>query len=163
MMDPRFLRDVQTAGWNISEVDDHNVLAKCPRFGCELKVLLNPAKPIPATRKTDADLAEIAVPSFNAALEFLMDRRNELGLNQAELEECIGLTKDHLAKVESEVRIPNIMTFIEWAQGLGYGVYLRPIGLPPLTLSTIAQTRDKAKIRKAKALRQRSRGALPAP
>lgn len=145
-LDSRFLRDVQAAGWLIEAVDQGKAVAKCPRFGCGLRVNLAPGRSIPATCTPGRDLAEVAVPTFEVAKTFLRDRRNSLGLNIAEMEECIGLTKDHLAKIEPDVptRIPNIITFLEWAQGLGYEVVLRPSGLPPKTLTTIAQTRDKS-------------------
>jgi len=154
--DKGFLQAVQQAGWCIDEVHAHGLVAKCPRHGCGLRVDLSPGKFIPETCSAVPGMYEVVVPEFKDARTFLRDRRDSLRLNIAELEECIGLTKDHLAKIEPDdpFRLPNVVTFIEWAQALGYEVVLRYAGLPPKTISYITQTRDKSSVR---AQRQASR------
>ena len=149
MTDQAFLRDVQAAGWIIKAVDEGQVIARCPRDGCPMLAALKPGGTIPNVCRSAPSLMTVPVDTYAAGRQFLRARREELGLSIAELEECIGLTKDHLAKMEPDdpQRIPNIMTFIEWAQGLGFRVQLQHDGLPPVTLRTVAQTRDRTRHR----------------
>lgn len=149
-VDRRFLTEVQAAGWSIEAVETGRVIARCPRYRCNVRQYIAPGQTIVPTCKQGKDLSEVPVNTYGEARAFLRDRRDALGMNIAELEECIGLTKDHLAKIEPDnaARIPNIETFMDWAQGLGYEVVLRNVGLPAKTLATIAQTRELSVVRK---------------
>lgn len=148
MIDSPFLSQVQSSGWLIHSVDGDRVTAKCPRYGCALMTYLYPGKPIPNACSPSKDMAEVAIKDMAEAFRFLIERRHDIGLDQLETTDCIGLVHGHLHKLESGARTGRVDTFLAWAQALGYEMVLRPVGLPPKTLLTIAQTRDRAAIRK---------------
>jgi transcriptional regulator with XRE-family HTH domain len=67
-------------------------------------------------------------------------RRHQLGLSIVEVEDCAGLTADHIAKAETG-RPVNIDTAISWLGALGYEIVLRPVDLPAITLRFVAAKR----------------------
>ena len=80
---------------------------------------------------------------------FLKSRRDELALSIAEIEEIIGLSKDHLAKMEKQnpSRTPSTDILIEWAQALGFELVFRPTPMTSYAIRTICDTRDKTAAR----------------
>jgi transcriptional regulator with XRE-family HTH domain len=151
-MDPKWLRDIQKAGWVILAADEEHVWGACPRDGCTMRAKLHPSRPIPETSCRGPDLAEKTVEFFDDARLFLRDRREGLGLTIREVEESAGITVDFLAKFEKDdpSKFPNAQTFFEWAKTLGYEVVLRPCPLPPTTLRVLSDTRAKLRMRLTK-------------
>jgi transcriptional regulator with XRE-family HTH domain len=151
-MDADFLKAVQRASWLIMAADEDHVIARCPRAGCTLTVKLRPGGVIPQTCKSEPDLAETVVRSFEDARLFLRARREDLCLSIRDIEEIAGVATDHLAKWEKDanLRIPNTGIFLEWAASLGYEVVLRPVALPPVALRAIIDTRPLLRRRAAR-------------
>ena len=42
MMDTKFVKDVQMAGWSIQAVSEDAVIGKCPSAGCNLHEIIGP-------------------------------------------------------------------------------------------------------------------------
>jgi transcriptional regulator with XRE-family HTH domain len=141
---PEFLKDVQRSGWIIDYVVDGLAVGQCPRAGCGLRVNLKPGSPIPQACPASATLADIPMVDYAQLLDFLSERREALALNMGQLEECIGLAEGHINKMESMARLPSVHTMFHWAASLGFEVVLRPVGLPPKTISVIARSRQGA-------------------
>ena len=139
-IDTQFLRAVQDQGWQILDVQPDSVTGACPRMGCKVRAKLQPGASIPKTCGSGAALPEFVIVGYDEVRRFLRRRREYLGLSQRDAEECAGMAVDHLAKMEKDdpSRIPNIQTFIEWAQTLGYEVVLRPTDMPLVTLSRLS-------------------------
>jgi transcriptional regulator with XRE-family HTH domain len=148
-VDAKLLAEVQAAGWLIIRADEECVIGSCRRSGCGLKATFKAGRPIPATERPGPSRLEHVVSGFEDSRKFLGSRRRDLGLTIAETEEIAGMAQDYLAKFEREnpSKIPNAITFIEWAQGLGYEVVLRPGDLGRMALRVIAETRLRAAAR----------------
>jgi hypothetical protein len=149
-IEPKFLNDVQRAGWNLVAVDEERAVAGCPRSDCNLTVNLKPGATIPEVCRPKPPLAEHAIASFDAARVALRGRREELGFTIRDVENIGGIADDYLAKFEKDdpAKIPNAQTFIEWAQALGYDVVFRPTMLTAMALRTIADTRRMLEARR---------------
>ncbi len=151
MIDAKFLRTVQEAGWHIESASEKAVTGRCPAQGCQQCATLKPGDDIPAVDPDGhRDRRDIPVETFDDLRGHLRQRREQLGLTIKETEEIGGIAQDHLAKFEKDDsrRLPNAQTAIEWAQALGYQVVLRPGPMTALGLRTIADTRPKLKHRK---------------
>lgn len=153
-MDPKFLRDVQDKGWWIEAVTQKTCLASCPVPGCGMMTQLRQGARVPP-RAPGSDNTEVQVTDYEAVRVLLRERREQMGLSIREVEEDAGMAVDFLAKFERDtwnragtIRLPNLATFIEWAQVLGFEVYIRKGPMPPKVLRTIAQTREVADARK---------------
>ncbi len=142
-MDQKFLKDIQSNGWVIEAVEEGSCIARCPSPGCGMRARIKSSGAVPPRLNDQVEL-DFNATSFNAARGFLRGRREELRLSIAEVEEAAGLTKDHLAKMErdDDLRIPNLETFITWANTLGFELVLRPAELPPVTMRMICDTRS---------------------
>lgn len=171
-MDGEYLRAVQAAGWMIVAVETDSVWIGCPRAGCNLKTRLKSGGHIPAVCRTDPPLPEIPVVGYlNDARPALRERRQQLGLTIRDTEDVSGIADDHLAKMEKDdpSKIPNILTFVDWAASMGYDVVLRPSVLPPVTIARIVETREALERRKAhfrhfgRVRKGRAVAALPKP
>ena len=148
-LDPKLLKDVQAAGWLVTSASQEAVIGTCRREGCGFKGSFKAGKKVPSTALVGPGDQEKVVDGFDDAREFLGARRRSLGLTIAEVEEISGMAQDYLAKFEKDnpSKYPNAITFIEWAQGLGYAVVLRPAELSPLALRVISETRARADAR----------------
>lgn len=169
-----FVKDVQGAGWNVIASDVESVWVGCPRGGCNLRLRIKAGSSIPTVCRAKAPLPEIVVNSYlNDARPALRERRVELGLTIKDVEDVSGIAPDHLAKMEKDnpSKVPNILTFIEQAQALGYDLVLRPsdAGLPPVTIGRIVETRPIQEKRKnhmkafARIRKGRATALLPKP
>lgn len=146
-MKPEVLRKVQQHGWDIEAVERDTCVVKCPTQGCKMRARFDLSGNIPQ-RDVEAFSWDQTARSFDDARLILRERRQELGLTIAEIEHISGIAGDHLAKFERVEwqrfpRLPNISTFIDWANSIGIDVVLRMGELPPVTLRWIADTRDK--------------------
>lgn len=153
LLTAEFIREVQAAGWDIVAADTESVWAGCPRGGCNLRLRIKAGSSIPSVCRSTPLLPEIVVKSHvNDARPALRDRRVELGLSIKDVEDCSGIAADHLAKMEKDdpSKLPNILTFVDLANSLGYDVVLRPsaAGLPPITIGRIIETRPIQERRK---------------
>ncbi len=171
-MDPKFLARVQAAGWVIRQVETEKVWCGCPRAGCNLRFQISKGGHIPSICHPEDALPVIWCDSFiNDARPALRERREMLGLTIKDAEDCSGIAGDHLAKFEKDEpsKIPNILTFIDLCNSLGYRVALHPVGLPQVTLGRIADTREALDRRKAsfrhfgRFRKGRGAAALPKP
>ncbi|PZQ99194.1 MAG: hypothetical protein DI533_00355 [Cereibacter sphaeroides] len=142
-MDAKYLRQVQEAGWTIVAVDAGEVIAGCPRAGCELKLRMKEGQKIPSACGEISPLQEAEVDGYAEIQRFLWERRLQLDLSIQDVEAITGFTHGHLAKMEklNPTRIPNAQTLTEWARGLGFKIVFRHVGLPLYALRTIEQTR----------------------
>lgn len=148
-MDPKFIKDVQEAGWQIVHVDEASLVMGCPNAGCGLKSRIKVGASIPQTPCATPALAEIKINGFDDARVFLRERRENLALSIRDVELVAGIAGDFAAKFEKDnpSKYPNVETFIDWVSALGYQIVLRPADLPPYTVRIIAETRDKLKSR----------------
>ena len=148
-IDPDFLRAVQAAGWILAAVDETRAVGACPRHGCGLKVALRPGQDVPATSGRSLALPHCVLEGYEDARVYLRDRRESLALSIKDVEECSGMTVDYLAKCEKDdpSKMPNVRTFLEWAQSLGVDVVLMPSKMPAVTARRIADTRSRSKSR----------------
>lgn len=148
-LDPKLLKDVQAAGWLITSASQDAVIGSCRRAGCTLKAKFSKGTRIQETDSPGPDIQEKVIENFEDARIFLGERRRSLGLTIAETEEIAGMSPDYLAKFEKDKpsKYPNIMTFLDLAQGLGYDVILRPGQLRPIALRVISETRARADAR----------------
>ncbi len=154
----QFLRDVQRAGFIVVGADAKGCVGRCGAPGCKLRVKLREGAAIPQ-RAAITNILGVPLTSFDNARRVLRQRRKDLHLSIAEVEEVAGMTPDRLAKCERDewTKQPNVQTFIEWAGALGFDVVLQPAAMPPLMLSTIVQTR--ALVASRSRLHERERAA----
>ena len=148
-VDAKLLAAVQDAGWLITRADEECVVGSCRRAGCGLKATFRPGRSVASTHRPGPSQHEQVVEGFEDSRKFLGARRRDLNLTIAEVEEIAGMAQDYLAKFEKEnpSKIPNAITFIEWAQALGYEVVLRPSDLSRMALRVIAETRLRSAAR----------------
>ena len=142
-MDQGFLKDVQAGGWPIERVNPDSVVVGCPNAGCSVKVRLKGGSKIPYACANGEQLRHQVVTVFDDARVFLRGRREELRLTIRDVESISGMADDFLAKFEKKnpSKYPNVQTFVEWAQSLGYQVVLTPAEFSPLALRVLAETR----------------------
>ena len=169
---PEFLRRVQDAGWNIVGVDQVSLWIGCPWAGCGLKTRHKAGSAIPTACRSELPIAEIVLEDYvRQARPALRDRRQQLGLSIKELEYVSGIAGDHLAKMEKNdpSKIPNILTFTDWARTLGFKILLVPDAMPQVMLTQIAETRAAQDRRRAvsrhfgRVRKGREVAALPKP
>lgn len=150
-MDPKFLKDVENAGWSIEAVDQDSVVGKCPSVGCQLRAKLEQGRYIPRVDPScRRSVLDHKVSSYDEVRELLRQRREGLGLTIREVEEIAGAAVDHLAKAEKDdpSKVPNVQLLIEWLQSLGLELVVRPGEMPAYTRRVIAETRDKLEARR---------------
>ncbi|MBT9385492.1 helix-turn-helix domain-containing protein [Pseudooceanicola sp. CBS1P-1] len=142
-MDQKFLKLAQEQGWVIEAVEEGSCIVRCPEAGCGMRARIRSSGSVPP-RINDRVQMDFRATTFDAARRFLRERREDLRLNIAEVEDAAGLTKDHLAKIERDDsdKVPNLETFVIWANTLGFDVVLRPAELPPVTMRMICDTRS---------------------
>lgn len=146
VMDQKFLKNVQAAGWRIVGVDETSVIGACPSVGCGLKAKLDQGKKVPEVDPgCKRNVMDRPVASFSEIRDVLRPRREELGFVIKDVEEIAGLAVDYLAKFEKDdpSKIPNIEAVMNWAEALGYEFILRPKEMTPYALRRLAETRDK--------------------
>jgi transcriptional regulator with XRE-family HTH domain len=169
---PDFIRQVQDAGWHIVAADTDSVWIGCPRGGCNLRTRIKAGSSIPRTCRSEAPVGMIEVDDYvNVARPALRERRQQLGLTIKDIEEVSGIADDHLAKMQKEnpSKIPNILTFTDWARSLGFKLVLIPAELPQVTINKIVETRPAQERRRivyrqfAKIRKGRGVAALPKP
>lgn len=158
-----FLKSVESRGWMVETFDGKHCIARCKSPGCSLRIQMEVGKHVPIREVDQSHLLDHVLHEYNDARKVLRDRREDLGISIAELEEVAGIAKDHLAKFEPDGyrkhnRVPNIEIFLWWANSLGYEVVLRPKELPPITCRAIAETRHLWKARNGVRQRRRRRG-----
>jgi len=164
MSDAKFFRAIEARGWMIEVADkDSSCIARCKEPGCSMRLRIKPGGVIPK-REVDQRLSlDEVIESFDDARQVLRRRREQLGLSIEEVETAAGIATDQMLKFERDepTRLPNIVTYLIWAQTLGYEVVLRPSTLPPITCRLIEETRDRYESRKRRAelLRQKRRRA----
>lgn len=166
-MEPKFVREVQKAGWHVESVNLDDVVARCPSVGCGLRAKLSQSAKIPEVdpgcRRSVIDLP---VHDFEDIRKALRTRREELALTIREVEEIGGIAVDYLAKFEKDdpSKYPNAMLLIEWAQTLGYELVLRPAEMTPYAIRTICDTRGKVASRQKRfSVEERRRGEKAQP
>ena len=138
------LERIQKAGWMIVAADDERTLARCPAYGCGLKVNIPHGSSVQACDPgLSRDAWDIPIGNYEDIRLVLKDRRQELLLTIPEVEDIAGLSVDHIAKAEKKdpARKPTIETMIYWAQALGFEILLRHTGMPKKTLRFIDETR----------------------
>lgn len=142
----KLIQRIQAAGWVLESADKDTCVAKCPAMGCEMRAVFRTGGPLPKREPHSGPDLDIPVSTFNGAREVLRDRRRELLLTIRDVEEAAGAADDHLAKIERDNydKIPNVETFMMWAEALGFQVVLRPIPLPPITVRAIVDTRAQS-------------------
>lgn len=151
-----FLRLVQGAGWQIESASERAVIARCPTDGCGMRARLVPGGPIPDRLPPDHS-GDIVIETAEQARRALEARRQSLCLSIRETEDVAGVTVDHLAKIEAEIRLnPQLTTLITIANTLGLDVVFRPMPLPPQVLRVLAETRSIER-RRAKVFAKRRR------
>lgn len=157
-MDPKFLRDIQRAGWLIRFVDEGSAIVGCPRQGCGTMLKLRSGVKIPDACGRMPEWEEVIVTDNASLTRALKNRRVMLGLSIAEAEECAGVATDHWAKAEGNHPQRQMMSQIvcEMAAALGYDLILRPRseGLPTVTLGVISRTRARTEARRRMARRR---------
>lgn len=138
-----FLKDIQLRGWPIERVNPDDVVVSCPNAGCSVRVRLKTATVIPESCSANGAAREQTVKFFDDARVFLRGKREDLRLTIKDVEFVAGMADDFLAKFEKDrpSKYPNVQTFIEWAESLGYDVVLRPAPLPARALRVLAETR----------------------
>lgn len=169
---PEYIRRVQDAGWHVVAADLESVWIGCPRGGCNLRTRLKAGGAIPTVCRSAPPIATITVDDYmRVARPALRDRRQQLGLTIKDVEEVSGIADDHLAKMEKDdpSKIPNILTFIDWARSLGFQLVLVPDAMPQVTITKIAETREAQERRKSvyrhfgRVRKGRAVAALPKP
>lgn len=144
-VDVDFLRKVQANGWVVKAVDGDMVIAGCPRNGCGLSVKMRPERDVPNSKGANTVFGRVEIDNWEDVRLALRGRREELCLDIPEVEEAAGLSASHLSKIEKDnpVRTPTFETTLLILAALGMRVVLEYGDLPPKTLRTIEQTRDK--------------------
>jgi hypothetical protein len=134
-----FLRDLQRRGWLIESATAEACVARCPEPGCSVRTHITEGGRIPQ-RYTVDDQGWIPLTGANHAVDVARQRRQQLRLSIAEVEECAGLTADHIAKAETGRQF-NVDTACVWFPAIGYDLVLVPRPLPSVTLRVLAETR----------------------
>lgn len=137
-----FLRQVQGARWQIESASQDAVIARCPQEGCGMRSRLRPGGHMPERGEPDYT-GDVVVQSPEQARNVMIARRKDLCLTVREIEDLSGLTVDHVAKIEAEIRLnPQLDTLITLANTCGFDVVLRPMPLPTAVLRVLADTRN---------------------
>jgi len=160
-MDPKFLREVQDAGWHIEQAGERQVVARCPAEGCGMRALLTSGAAVPEVdpdwTRNGVDLPLAGYEDFRRAIR---ERREKLGLTLNEVEEVVGVANYYFAKAEKDEpsKIPNLATAIAWAQALGYEIVLRPGQINDrLALRTLCESRSMVALRRSRTEKLRER------
>lgn len=157
-----FLKALQIAGWIIKTVDEERAVVSCPRAGCGLDLAYRPGAKIHQACE-DSRIGAQRVDSFSHLAKVLRERREDLCLSIKDVEEICGMAEDYLAKFEKDnpARVPPFNTIRDWAEGLGFSIWIMPENMPALALRLISSNRDKVAMRKRhfKVYRQRRKAA----
>lgn len=146
-VDQKFLQAVEEAGWVLAYVRADQCSVMCPRSGCDLRITLRPGAPVPNSAGAMPETKEIAFDSYDAWRKFMVDRREQLGLSIKDMEAIAGVADDHLAKIETAVKIPNLETAIMLSQAAGIEIFARFSPLRKIAQRTIIETRSQLEAR----------------
>lgn len=161
-----FLKSIEERGWMVETADKGGCIAKCKTPGCSMRIRIKEGGVIPYREVGPKHSLDQPIHSFDDVRNVLRDRRENLGLIISEVEEVAGIAGDHIAKFECDgyqkhARIPNVQTFLYWANALGYEVVLRPSVLPAVTCRRISETREQWPTRRKRTQRLRRREGEP--
>lgn len=111
------------------------------------------------------DLKGLRVATYAEARDALRDLRERLCLTILEVEAAADLCQGHLAKIEPDhsQRIPNVETFIKWADALGFDLVLVRKPFPPRMVDVMCEARHHYDARERRLALKRQKAALPAP
>lgn len=162
----RFFKAIEDRGWMVESADQDHCIAKCKTPGCSMRIRVRENGAIPMREVDHRYNLDRVIHTFDDARKTLRDRREGLGLSIVEIEEISGIGNDHLAKFERDnhelyPRMPNVETFIYWANTLGYEIVLRPSNLPMVTCKAIQDTRHLWPTRRKRTQKLRRRAVEP--
>ena len=147
MLINEWLKGAQRAGWRVSGINAKALHLKCEKHGCSgsKSLPLDNLGPTPA----ECDLPHVgqysknAFDTYEALIGELRRRRRELGLDQGDLSNAMGVADGYVNKLESFKKVASPPTLLLWAQSLGLTITTAPSKLPAATLRAIEQRAAK--------------------
>ncbi|WP_039983723.1 helix-turn-helix domain-containing protein [Tritonibacter mobilis] len=147
MQTQRWIRDAQARGWRVSWVRGKSLHIACDKQGCPgCKTLpLDNLGPVPEPCELPHK-GQVAAPVFDeyeTLVEELRRRRRQLGLDQGDLGNAMGVADGYVNKLEAFARVPTFPTLQLWAASLGLHLTTSAAPLPNATIRAIEQRAAK--------------------
>ena len=136
-----WIKKAQRNGWRVDRVSGLSLRLCCSRQGCagKLSLPLDNLGDIPAPCDL-AHVGEYASSVFDGYKELvgeLRRRRRQIGLDQQDLCDAMGVADGYINKLESFAKVASPPTLILWAECLGTSLTFAPAALPDATLRAI--------------------------
>ncbi|WP_375173381.1 helix-turn-helix domain-containing protein [Pseudooceanicola sp.] len=125
------------AGWLVDTTSGGEVVLSCSCPGCPGRKRLPVDNLGPVPSPCDLEHIAGAAPHVWAQYETLVGefrrRRRQLGLDQGDVANAMGVADGYVGKLEAMHRIPRPDLVWIWAETLGLGIVLEPTELPEAT------------------------------
>lgn len=147
MMVRDWIKAAQTAGWVVKSVKGHTITLGCACHGCHgarsyLLESLDTAPPRCDLPHVNG-YARPAFDQYSVLVDELRRRRMDIGLDQMDLGEAMGVPDGYVNKMESFARTASPVMLLLWAQSLGLELTSRPVALPPATIKAIQDRQSR--------------------
>lgn len=142
-----WFKQVEKKGWRVSSVSGLVLNLSCNKLGCDGCLTLPLANlgptPPPCSEPHEGQYSAHIFEEYSTLVKEMVRRRCSLGLDQADLNNAMGVADGYISKLESFARIATFPTLILWAQTLGLSLVGAPAPLPAATLRAIEHRQAK--------------------
>lgn len=143
MLVQEWIKGAQGKGWRVQSVIAAKLNMRCCKQGCPGSMAIPLANPGPIPAQCDLPhVGEYSAPTFEeykTLIAELRRRRVQLGLDQTDLGNAMGLADGHVNKLESFQKTASPPTLLLWVQSLGLKLTTTPATLPAATIRAIDQ------------------------
>lgn len=142
-----WIKQAQGKGWRVDTVRGKVLALRCNMQGCPGHVSLPldnlGSVPDPCAHPHEGQYAQHTYEQYKTLIAEFRRRRVQLGLDQADLCNAMGVTDGYVNKLESFKKTASPPTLLLWAQTLGLALTTAPAVLPGATLRAIEERQAK--------------------
>lgn len=141
MLIKQWIKGAQDNGWVVSRIKGQSITLGCAVTGCRCEVhgRLDSIPPVPApcSAPHKSGYSQDVYEDYKHFVGELRRRRRELGLDQSDLCNAMGVADGYINKLEAFDRTCAPPTLLLWAQSLGLKIKMTPDVLPAATIRAI--------------------------
>jgi hypothetical protein len=143
MFAQEWIKKAQGNGWRVAAVSGASIEMRCAKQGCPGRHVLPMGNLGPVLDQCALDhvgqYGRETFDGYEALIAELRRRRVQIGLDQGDLGNAMGVPDGYINKLESFKRTATPVTLLLWAQSLGLTLTTAPAPLPPATIRAIEQ------------------------
>ncbi len=143
----QWVKQAEKNGWRVEQINGSRLQLRCCKSGCEgqhtadLDALGDP--PPPCDLPHAKGCSRKTFDAYECIVGEMRTKRRRLGLSQEDVNAAMGAADGYVNKLESLARVATFPTLQLWAQTLGLSITTSPAPLPPATIRTIENRKDR--------------------